>query len=411
MLLEVMMSIALSQILALVGKLDDTVGEETPRERFRRYLADNVKEVGEIRDYIGECLLKSGDAYNRALQDLINHIGRFLGFEVVFGRYQGVVNQIGFDGHWISPNGFHIVVEVKTSDAYTIKTKTLVGYVDDLISAKKIPNWDAAMGLYVVGRPDANLQQLDNAIIAEKRTDQLRILSVESLLALADMESVYDVSHSDILALLRPSGPRIDPVVNLITTLLAAGPASAGDSTQALTPSLAAVSTPPMIAESKAVLGVAAPEEPVLSEQPVVYWLTPVKSNEVESAEQCIQKLVGTEGIYAFGHHTPGRKHIKPGDWICFYATTKGVIAHARVATVPENRPNPKVNDPEQFPWVFSVDSQILYLDTPVIVDGELRSQLDAFQGKDLYQSWAWFVQATHKVTEHDFQLLTLSSK
>jgi len=32
------MSITLSQILALVGKLDDSPGEDTPRERFRLFL-------------------------------------------------------------------------------------------------------------------------------------------------------------------------------------------------------------------------------------------------------------------------------------------------------------------------------------------------------------------------------------
>jgi hypothetical protein len=410
MRLEVTMSIALSQILALVGKLDDSAGDETPRERFRRYLADNVKEVGEIRDYIGECLLKSGEAYNRALQDLVNHVGRFLGFEVVFGRYQGVVNQIGFDGHWISPTGFHLVVEVKTTDVYTIKTKTLVGYVDDLISAKKIANWDAAMGLYVVGRPDANLQQLDNAIVAEKRTDQLRILSVESLLALADMASEYDVSHNDILALLRPSGPRIDPIIDLITSLLASGATNSADTTAAQTqaPVIAAGS---IIAESKAAPLVAIPVILASDDSTVTYWLTPVKSDEGRSAEECIQELVGSEHIYAFGHRTPGRKLIKPGDRICFYATTKGVIAHARVASLPENKPHPKVSDPEHFPWVFNVDSSVLYLNKPVVVNAELRSQLDAFKGKDLYQSWAWFVQSTHKLSEHDFQLLTLFEK
>ncbi len=43
------MSIALplSQILALVGKLDDAPGDETPRERFRRFLKENVREVGQ----------------------------------------------------------------------------------------------------------------------------------------------------------------------------------------------------------------------------------------------------------------------------------------------------------------------------------------------------------------------------
>ena len=92
------MSIALNQILALVGRLNDSPGEEVPRERFRRFLQENVVEVGQIRDHVEECLRLSGDQYNRALQDLVNHLGHFLGFEVVFGRYQGARGQLGSMG-------------------------------------------------------------------------------------------------------------------------------------------------------------------------------------------------------------------------------------------------------------------------------------------------------------------------
>ena len=114
------MGVTLKQILDLVGKLDDSPGDDTPRERFRRFLKENVKEVGQVRDYVEECIRTSGNQYNRALQDLVNYIGHFLGFEVTFGRYQGVPGQIGFDGHWKSPTGFHIVVEVKTTEVYAI---------------------------------------------------------------------------------------------------------------------------------------------------------------------------------------------------------------------------------------------------------------------------------------------------
>ena len=103
-------AISLRQILDLVGKLTDQPGGETPRERFRAFLVDNVREVGQIRDYIEECLRLSGDMYNRALQDLVNHLGRILGFEVQFGRYAGLRGEIGFDGYWKSPLGSHIVV-------------------------------------------------------------------------------------------------------------------------------------------------------------------------------------------------------------------------------------------------------------------------------------------------------------
>lgn len=45
------------------------------------------------------------------LQDLVNHLGQLLEFTITFGRYQGVQGQIGFDGRWASPTGFHIVVD------------------------------------------------------------------------------------------------------------------------------------------------------------------------------------------------------------------------------------------------------------------------------------------------------------
>jgi hypothetical protein len=376
------MNFTLKQILDLVGPLDDSPGDETPRERFRRFLRENVCEVGQIRDYLQECLSCSGNQYSRALQDLVNHLGRSLGFEVTFGRYQGAQSEIGFDGHWRSPTGFHIVVEVKTTEVYAVKTAKLVGYVDQLISEKRITDWDHALGLYVVGRPDPEIKQLEKAIVAEKRTHQLRIISVDSLLSLAEMMNEYDVSHEDILAVLRPSGPTIDVVIDLMARLAAQREAK------------------PLSLEGKI------PGEELLEAEAVNYWLTPVKSNDEQTAEEVIKTLVGEEEIYAFGERTPGRKHLKQGDWICFYATAKGVVAHARVRKPPLRNPHPKVRDSKKYPWVFQLENVKLYLDKPVVIDTELRKQLDAFQGRDPTKSWAWFVQATRRITEHDFKLL-----
>jgi len=372
------MSIALKEILGLVGYLDDTTGDETSRERFRRFLKENITEVGQIRDYIEECLRNSGDQYNRALQDLVNYLGHFLGFEVTFGRYHGVQNKIGFDGLWKSPTSFFIVVEVKTTDIYAIKTATLIGYVDALISEKGISDWDHAIGLYVIGRPDAELRQLENAILAEKRTHQLRIISVESLLSLAELFNEYDVSHDDILAVLRPSGTTVDPVVDLMARLVAQRQM-----------------------EEETTKNVE------ITEAERQYWLTPVKSEEEQTADECIQSLVGEEKIYAFGERTPGRRHVKPADYICFYSTGKGVVAHAQIASRPERKEHPKVRHSERYPWVFRVKDVHLYLENPIIIDAALRSQLDAFKKNDPNKSRAWFVQATRRITEHDFKVLT----
>ncbi len=178
------MSMTLTEILDLTGKLDDTPGEDTPRARFRRHLAREMSEPGRIRDYVEECLRNTGDQYNRALQDLVNQMGTLMEFEVTPGRYQGTRNEIGFDGLWRSPSGFCIVAETKTTEVYAIKTTTLVGYIDELIAAGKITHWDEALGLYVVGRPDPELNQLANAIVGQKRNHQLRIISANSLLSL-----------------------------------------------------------------------------------------------------------------------------------------------------------------------------------------------------------------------------------
>jgi hypothetical protein len=370
-------AISLQQILNLVGKLDDAPGIETPRERFRAFLKNNVQEIGQIRDYIEECLRLTGDQYNRALQDLVNHLGILLGFDVKFGRYHGVRGAIGFDGHWKSPSGAHIVVEVKTTEAYTIKTSTLVGYVDELISEKEVPNWDNALGLYVVGKPDPEISQLENAIVAEKRMKELRIISVESLLSLAEMMDEYEVDHEDILAILLPSGPRVDPVVELMSRVVAQPP----------------------------------PEEPPPEEPPepgeVKYWLTPVRSEPENTAEQVIQTLVAEEGIYAFGERTPGRRHLKPGDWLCFHASGKGVIAHAKVKSKPEKKPHPKVKHKDKYPWTFQVEDAKLYLNDPVIIDAEVRASLEVFRNRDLNKPWGWFVQATRRISLNDFNILT----
>lgn len=379
-------SITLDQILDLVGKLDDTSGDGTPRDRFRSYLSANVQELGQVRNYIDFCLVEKGHQYNRALQDLINHLGSLMGFEVTFGRYSGIRNQIGFDGIWKSKTGFHIVVEVKTTQAYTIKTATLLGYINNLISEKEIPKAKDVLGLYVIGRHNPELRELANSIIAEGNENLLRIISTNSLISLAEIMTEYEVTHEDALAILRPSGPTVDQVLDLMTRLVVGpSPKETG------------------VKKSKG-------KKKVLEEYPLEifgpnnYWLTPVKGTD---AEEVVKTLVSEEGIWAYGDRTPGRSELKPGDWLCFYATGKGAIGHAKVMSRPEKKPHPKVIDSEKYPWTFRVGEEELYLDNPKEIDLEMRKELDAFRGKPLQKNWGWFLYGARKVSEKDFKLLT----
>lgn len=397
------MNITLEQILALVGKLDDSTASDTPRERFRKFLSDNLRDdVGRLRDYIQASLNTPGEQYNRALQDLVNYTGRLLGFDVTYGRYQGVSGEIGFDGHWKSPTGFHLVAEVKTSEVYAIKTATLVGYVDKLISDKAIPNWGEALGLYIVGRPDPNLNEFEKSIIGEKRIEQLRVISVDSLLSLAELMAEFDVSHTDILTVLRPSGPTANPLVKLISGLVSSATLAAEEKATAKLPTsnVGAKSTSSSDAKVGASVGSATNEPNDASESN--RWIIPVAEDDDRTAEDWVLSLVVNAKMWS----STSKKSLLVGDRVCFYGAGKGVMANAIVRTPPVFKTHPMAS-PDAPSWVIELDEVVEYLAGPVVIDAALREKLDAFSGKDPSKPWSWFVQGTHKVTAHDFEVLT----
>lgn len=216
-----MTAIDLNTLLQLVGQLVDSSDKESASDRFRNYLQSFVAGPSEAREYIGEALKHSGDQYNKALQDLINHLGSLLGFNVTYGRYRGVRGQVGFDGFWLSPTGKSIVVEAKTTDVYTVRTDALLGYINSLVSDGRIKSGNQAIGLYVYGRFDSQTSQLENAITVENRRNQLRVVSVSALLDLLELKHEYGLTHEAILDLLLPAPIRIDPIVELIRKVVA----------------------------------------------------------------------------------------------------------------------------------------------------------------------------------------------
>ena len=76
------------------------------------------------------------------------------------------------------------------------------------------------------------------------------------------------------------------------------------------------------------------------------------------------------------------------------------------VISTPEKKSHPKVRDSEKYPWTFKVGDAKIYLNNPNFIDTDIRSQLDAFLGRDPNKPWGWFVQATRKISEHDFNIL-----
>lgn len=409
------MLFTLDQILGLVGTLDDAPGTDTPRERFRGFLHDSVGAIGAVRDYIEACTKNKGPQYDHALQDLVNHTGALIGFDVEYGRYKGVTNDVGHDGLW-RWNDFAIVVEVKTTDAFSIQTATVTGYVDKLISKGAIPNWDHAMGLYVFGRTDSQLKQLANSVVAEKRTHQLRIATVDDVLSLAEVVQEGHISADEAVALLKPGGVFVADTVKLLARIaaLATDPQpdeppiakviNAINDTVATYKTESIAPTPPMPWPT-----FSKPKSGAVSSTERTFLMTPVSDEGDVTAKATITALLNA-GWYVFADKTPGRKRLKPGDRICFYESGVGVVAEAEVASVPEEKPPSVkgiVKNLDKFRWSFRLTNTRFFFDGPVAIDADLRSRLDAFTARDSTQSWSWFVQGTRVVNEHDFVVLT----
>ncbi len=87
----------------------------------------------------------------------------------------------------------------------------------------------------------------------------------------------------NVVVILRPSGPSIDPTINLVVKVV--------------NPFVdVTISPAPIEPEVKVAQGEAD------------YWITSVRSDEEGTAREVIERLVGEERVYAFGDKTPGRQ-------------------------------------------------------------------------------------------------------
>lgn len=166
------------QIIAFAGTgelKDGAVGSIEFREFLSRVPAQLLSR------YAADCLDTSFSGSGFALQDVVNQIGKRLGFGVKDGRYRGTTNAIGFDGLWSLSDGHALVVEVKTTDAYRIDLESLTGYRRALTQQQAITEERSSI-LIVVGRQDTG--DLEAQIRGSRHAWDIRIISVDALIRL-----------------------------------------------------------------------------------------------------------------------------------------------------------------------------------------------------------------------------------
>lgn len=204
---------SLSQILSFAGdgKLRDN---NTTSNEFRELLEQVPFEL--LKQFSENCLSDKFEDSGLALQDVINQIGSRLGFSITNGLYRGKRNEIGFDGIWKSNEGFNIIVEVKTTDAYRINLDVIAEYRNKLIDQQQINKANSSI-LIIVGRQDTG--DLEAQIRGSRHAWDIRLLSTDSLLQLLALKEKLNDTKTiqQINELLKPKEyTRIDKLIDLI---------------------------------------------------------------------------------------------------------------------------------------------------------------------------------------------------
>lgn len=203
----------LHQLIAFAGEGKLRDGSDASQE-FRAFLARIPSAM--LISFVDECLNASFPDSGFSLQDVINEVGRRLGFVVTNGSYQGRQGNVGFDGLWTLPTAHSLVVEVKTTDAYRIDTDRLAGYRKELAEVGKLTE-AASSVLLVVGRQDTG--DLEAQIRGSRHAWDIRLISTDALLRLMSLKETLDDPQTitRICEILIPKEyTRLDEIVNLV---------------------------------------------------------------------------------------------------------------------------------------------------------------------------------------------------
>lgn len=189
-------------------------------------LRDGSKCADELRQFLSSrsaaglagdanyCLENKFEKSGVVLQDVVNEIGRRLGYAVKNGLYQGRSNAVGYDGIWNDGDN-ELLIEVKTTDAYRINLDTLFGYGEKLNA--QADEVKSRFCLVVVGRQDTG--DLEAQIRGSRYAWSVRMVSVEALIKLMFVNAeVEDQALTDKIrkVLLPFEYTRVDHIIDLV---------------------------------------------------------------------------------------------------------------------------------------------------------------------------------------------------
>ena len=328
------MSLSLAELLPLVGRLDDAPGFDTPRERFRRFLLERAAHLPTIHALIEECQRSVGEQHHRVLQDLIVVVGRALGFAVTFGAYERAADELDTHARWRSAGLLDLVLQIE-SDHTAATLEPLARAVTESQAAGD--GDECKIGLCVVARQSAASGRLAR-LIAHQPFPDVRVVSVRSLLSLAAHVAADRVSHAEVVELLRTS-TTLDFMIDLMTR-----PGAGGRPVESRTDG-----------RWRATIDDALP----------AFWVAIINGDAMVTPERWLASVIADRHVLAVCDGDQVRGHGSPGDWVCFFLATKGIVGHAQLASVVEHGAS-VVRQGERFGRVYRLAHCTLY-ERPVV--------------------------------------------
>jgi hypothetical protein len=373
------MSVTLDELLKLAGRLDDTAGFDTPRERFRRFLVEYVTDARVARALIEQSPKLLDEQHHRAVQDLVVLLGRSLGFETRFGTYQPVAAGLKYDGLWRSRGQAEIVLEIRTNQTPGADVHSLVRSLA-AVAATALPDPETRpLGLCVLTPLYANRARLDDAIAAARSQFPIRTVSLRALLSMADMVADGRLNHDEVVRLVE-AGSALDFVAGLLDRLAVPGPPRRSAPPAALSPPAPGRPVPPR------------------DEEQTAFWLATVAGDHAVTPEQFVELVIGKRHIFGVSRDTADVA--RRGDWICFYISGRGGVGRAQVASIEINGGG--LRDAHQYRQLLRLARTELHLSEPIVPDFETQLRLRAARGPSNASS-----QPFMRIAERDFQALT----
>ena len=172
---------SLKQVVANAGdgSLENDASINELREFYSLIDLETMERL--MKDSISKDKKDKFDTRGFAFQDLVNEMGKRLGYRVENGLYRGKRNEVGFDGLWKSKYGTYIIMESKTSDDYSIAMESIIGYRDKLLLEHRVPKKKCSI-LIVYGRDEKGA--LRNTVKGSDEARNIRLISANALFQL-----------------------------------------------------------------------------------------------------------------------------------------------------------------------------------------------------------------------------------